>query len=190
MRILQAIGILVALVAGVFLIGGQFLPGHVEISRSEELCHSPERTFEALSHPSEIAEWALFTREADLPVSHSDQSGPGGWVRWSGDEGETIEWKIHDSSPVRSVDYRINLNDQIVVRANGRTEELNDGHTRLRMTLILEPGSISGRWGMMLMHWIPGDDDFQSLLVEEIEGLRSYLVDQAGECEAGSTSSP
>jgi len=187
MRIIQAIAIIVGLLAGVFLIGGQLLPGRVEISRSGELCHAPERIHEALSTPDQISQWALFSREADLPVEHGDGPGSGGWVRWSGNEDEQITWKIRNSDPPHSVDYHINLDDELAVSARGTIETVEGADSRLRMTLILQPESISGRWGLMLIRWIPSDDDFKSLLDEEIGHLRTFLAESAGPCEPAGT---
>jgi uncharacterized protein YndB with AHSA1/START domain len=189
MRVLHVIAVLIGLVAGVFFIGAQFLPAQMEISRNGELCHSRARVFEALETPEQIAGWSLFTVDANLPVTHAENTGPGGWVRWSGDEGEVIEWRIVDSEPPRGIEYAINLDDEFAVSAAGRVRRADDGNVDLRMSLTMEPETTLGRWGMLLMSWAPGGDSLGSVgdaLEKEIGNLRDFLAAEAGACDSGS----
>lgn len=182
MRILHVIAVLVGLAAGVFFIGAQFLPAQMEISRNGELCHSQTRVFEALETPEQIAGWSLFTVDADLPVTHADNAGPGGWVRWSGDEEETIEWRIVNSDPPRAIEYAVNLDDDLAVSAAGLVGKSSDGNVELRMSLTIAPETTLGRWGMLLMSWSPGGDSIRDALEQEIGNLRDFLAAEAGEC--------
>lgn len=182
MKVLHVIAILVGVVAGIFFIGAQFLPSQMEISRESELCHSQDRVFEALETPEQIAGWSLFTVDADLPVTHADDTGPGGWVRWSGDEGEVIEWRISDSDPPRDIEYAINLDDEFAVSAAGRVRRADDETANLRMSLTMEPETTLGRWGMLFMSWSPGGDSVGDALEQEIGNLRDFLAAEAGEC--------
>lgn len=184
MRVLHVIAILVGVIAGIFFIGAQFLPAQMEISRNGELCHSRTRVFEALETPEQIAGWSLFTVDADLPVTHADNIGPGGWVRWSGDEDETIEWRIVGSNPPRDIDYIINLDDEFTVSASGRVDTRGDGNVDLRMSLTMEPETTLGRWGMLLMSWAPGGDSVGDALEKEIGNLQDFLAAQAGDCSS------
>ncbi len=183
MRILHVIAVLVGLVAGVFFIGAQFLPSKMTISRAGEFCHSQERVFEALETPEQIAGWSMFTAKANLPVTHAETAGPGGWVRWSGDEGEVIEWRIVDSEPPHGIDYAINFDDEFAVTAAGRVGKRDGENVNLRMSLNIEPESTLGRWGMLLAAWAPGGDSAGDALDQEIANLKDFLRDEAGECD-------
>lgn len=182
MRVLHVIAILVGVIAGVFFIGAQFLPAQMEISRNGEFCHSQERVFEALETPEQIAGWSLFTVDADLPVTHADDPGPGGWVRWTGNEGEVIEWRIVDSDPPRAIEYAINLDDEFIVSAAGQVDKPDRENVDLRMSLTMEPETTLGRWGMLLMSWAPGGDSVGDALEQEIGNLRDFLAAQTGDC--------
>lgn len=182
MKVLHVIAILVGVVAGIFFIGAQFLPAQMEISRNGEFCHSRARVFEALETPEQIAGWSMFTAKANLPVTHAETAGPGGWVRWSGDEGEVIEWRIVDSDPPHGIDYAINFDDEFAVSAAGRIEASDGGDLNLRMSLNIEPESTLGRWGMLLVSWAPGGDSVGDALDEEITNLKEYLESVAGAC--------
>lgn len=184
MRIIQAIAILVGVLAGVFLLGGQLLPSKMVVERNGELCHAPEAVYQALSTPARIARWSLFSRKADIPVTHSDTAGEGGWVRWTGNEGDVVEWRIESAEPDEAVEYRIDLDREMTVSASGRLEILADDRTRLTMSLGIEPQTIAGRWGMMLMVWLPGGQSLKDVLGEEIKNLRDYLGETEGECAA------
>lgn len=182
MRVLHVIAVLVGVVAGIFFIGAQFLPGEMVISRNANFCHPRARVFEALETPEQIAGWSMFTVDAKLPVTHADDTGPGGWVRWTGSEGEVIEWRIIDTDPPRRIGYAINFDDEFAVAAAGELETQEVDNVDLRMSLTIEPESIAGRWGMLLMSWAPGGDSVGDALEKEIGNLRDYLVAEAGEC--------
>lgn len=183
MKVVHGIGIVIALLAGVVLIGGQLLPGKLEISREEHICHPPARVFEALSTPGQIARWSLFTREAEIPVTHGGAAGPGGWVSWKGDDSDSIEWRIEETDPPRTVEYVINLDDSVDVYASGNVRESEDS-AEIRMTLRMEPETIFGRWGMMLMVWLPGNQSLSDVLQVSIGHLQSYLAEEYGKCGA------
>lgn len=184
MRIVYAIGILVALVAGVFLVGGQFLPDKLVISRSGDFCHSPKQIYRVMTTPQEIAEWSLFSREAKIPVTYSDTGGTGGWVKWTADDGDSIELRISRADTAEAVDYAVNLGDTIKVATEARIAPPVEGNAKVRLDLHIQPESISGRWGMMLAFWAPGGQSFADLLDEEIRGLQAHLAEQLGQCKS------
>lgn len=188
MRVVQVIAVLVGLVAGIFFIGGLLLPTKLQIIKRGELCAPPARVFEALDTPAQIAKWSLFTREAKLPATSSDGSGAGGWVRWTSDDGKTIEWNITGQVPGREVDYAIHLGDGPVVMASGRVRATDGGRSSLALDMTLEPTSLAGRWGMMLIKWMPGTRSYGTMLAGEIGGLKSFLgesPDCAGDAGRG-----
>lgn len=182
MRVLHVIAVIIGVVAGIFFIGAQFLPGEMVISRDADFCHPRSRIFEALETPEQIAGWSMFTVDADLPATHAENAGPGGWVRWTGSEGEVIEWRIIDSDPPHRIGYAINFDDEFAVAAAGQLENPNGDNVDLRMSLTIEPESTVGRWGMLLMSWAPGGDSVGDALEKEIGNLRDYLAAEAGEC--------
>lgn len=185
MKIVQAIAVIVAILAGVFLLGGQLLPSKLVFVRHGELCHGPTPVREALETPSMIAAWSLFTREAELPVSHGGGPGPGGWVRWTGDDGDRIELQIDQPGDAGDVAYVLDLNGRMTIPAGARLEPVDGDGTSLRLSMTVEPETIGGRWSMMAMHWMPGEESLGDVLAQEIDGLREYLAETRGECPSG-----
>lgn len=184
MRIIQAIAILVGLLAGVFLVGGQLLPEKLVFVGSGEFCRTQSRVYEALSTPAQIARWSLFTREAGLPSTHSETGGTDGWVRWTGDgdDGDVIEWRITNVVPSRSVSYVIDLDGDMTVPASAELEPLPDDGTRLRLSITIESDSIGGRWGMNVLSWLPGSESLGDVVDRELQNISAFFEETGGAC--------
>jgi len=108
MRILQRIGIALAVFVALVVIGGFFVPSSWQVEESVEVAAAPVDILPLVETPRRWEEWAAWTK-ARYPDMESEYAGPergaGAIWRWRGRSSGNGTLEITKSDPASGIDY-------------------------------------------------------------------------------------
>lgn len=161
MRALKLLAGLVLLLAGVFVIGGLFLPDKTHVERSIDIARPPQQVFDFLNGFARFQEWSPWGPDFD-PSQVTTLSGPpsgvGAQLSWTGHKAGSGSQTILASDPPRQIDIALDFGPQGKAIAHYTLSAAEVG-TRLVWSFDVDAeGRFADRWMGLLFERLIGAD--------------------------------
>jgi uncharacterized protein YndB with AHSA1/START domain len=159
MRILKWLGIVLAALAALFVLGGLLLPDRSVVERETVIARPPAVVFAALDGFARFNEWSPW-RDDDPTATYTLEGparGVGARLRWQGEQGAGSQ-EIIALDPPRSIAVALDFGQDGGAQAQFLLRPEGD---RTRLTWRFEfaaEGSWSGRWFSLLLDRFVGAD--------------------------------
>lgn len=161
MKFLKISGIIIAVLALIFLLGGLFLPNTYSVNRSIEITAPDSVIYKNISNFTEFLKWNPWSKmEPTAKVQITGPVGkPGHLYTWNGDKTGSGQMKIQRVELNKMVDIELKFLKPMENLADTRFDILPNGKSsKVTWTMSGEADGMMSKWMCLMMDGMIGKD--------------------------------